>query len=554
MIGVISKASEARAVREFFQLFKTPWEFYVPGSKYDLVIATREEIPRDLNTSALVIYHSQSIGFDDQIGVEAESSKTSDWVQWDCRDFPVYGDLTVFHSAGRRLLNRRKTSEVVGAILEGLERPTVRIGFDLFYEVGFLLSQGQPPENARFPTLELHISLLRTIILALGMPFVEVPPVPPGYDFMACLTHDVDFVGIREHKFDHTMWGFLYRSTVGSLLKTLAGKLPWSKCLQNWAAALSLPLVHLGLRHDFWLEFDRYAELERGLGSTFFFLPFKNVPGTLGSTAAPKRRAARYDVAEISEQVLNLVNNGCEVGLHGIDAWRNVQSAQAEQARIHDVAGQSDLGTRMHWLYWSESAPKILEEAGFAYDSTFGYNEAVGFRAGTTQPFSPSGAKRLLELPLNIQDSAMFYSDRMMLSEAEAMDACRELIHIMSSSGGALTVNWHTRSLSPERLWGNFYAELLKEIQTHRVWFGTAQEIVGWFQKRRAIRFEENGVRVALTSPAGRSEPSFTIRTYEPSLIPGKSAFSPCMSTYEDTLWSGEEALECRIDRVTSAG
>ena len=44
----------------------------------------------------------------------------------------------------------------------------------------------------------------------------------------------------------------------------------------------------------------------------------------------------------------------------------------------------------------------------------------------------------------------------------------------MSSSGGALTVNWHTRSLSPERLWGDFYKELLAEIQTHRVWFGTA--------------------------------------------------------------------------------
>ena len=82
----------------------------------------------------------------------------------------------------------------------------------------------------------------------------------------------------------------------------------------------------------------------------------------------------------------------------------------------------------MHWLYWKEASPKVLEDAGFTYDSTFGYNDAIGFRAGTTQPFCPLGAERLLELPLNIQDSAMFYSDRMMLSETEALNACREVI------------------------------------------------------------------------------------------------------------------------------
>jgi hypothetical protein len=30
MIGVISKDHEREAVREFFQLFKTPWEFCAP--------------------------------------------------------------------------------------------------------------------------------------------------------------------------------------------------------------------------------------------------------------------------------------------------------------------------------------------------------------------------------------------------------------------------------------------------------------------------------------------------------------------------------------------
>jgi hypothetical protein len=549
VIGVLSKDSEARAVQEFFQLFKTPWEFCVPRKHYDLVIVTAEEIPQDLSASALVIYNSHAIGFDDGFGLMATSRRKCGWVEWQGIEFPVYGDLAVFQSVGRPLIRLKQTPEVVGSLLRGAERPTVRIGIDLFYEVALLLTQGQPAENARFATLDTHISLLRAIMVSLGVPFVEVPPVPAGYDFMGCLTHDVDFVGIRDHKWDHTLWGFLYRATAGSLLKALTGRLPWSKCLQNWAAVLSLPLVHLGFRDDFWLEFDRYMEIERELGSTFFFLPFQNVAGTLGPIPAPKRRAAKYDLDKIREQVLDLVNNGCEVGLHGIDAWHDLHSAQSEQSRIRELTGRSAVGTRMHWLYWKEGSPETLDDAGFTYDSTFGYNDAIGFRAGTTQPFCPLGAERLLELPLNIQDSAMFYSDRMMLSETEALNACKELIHSMSLSGGALTVNWHTRSLSPERLWGDFYARLLKEIQTHRVWFGTAHEIVGWFRKRRALRFdsvdfEENGVRVALSSPYPRSESSFTVRIHHPKFVPNESGFPLCMPVHTDNQWSGEEVLE----------
>jgi hypothetical protein len=550
VIGVLSNDGEARAVQEFFELFKTPWEFCVTSNSYDLVIATREEIPRDLCARVLVIYRSHSLPFDDQIGVVTESRVRCDWAEWQGVQFPVYGDLALFRPLGQPLVKRGQTFETVGSIVGNPGRPTVRIGLDLFSEVTFLLSQGQPAENARFPTLDIHISMLRAIMIHLEVPFVEVPPVPAGYDFTACLTHDVDFVGIRDHMCDHTMWGFLYRSLVGSLLHALQGKLSWSKCLQNWTAALSLPLVHLGFRADFWLEFKRYMDIEKEFGSTFFFLPFKNVTGTVGSTPAPKRRAAKYDVAGIREEVLELANNGCEVGLHGIDAWQSAQNGRAELHRMRDVTGQAEMGTRMHWLYWNESSPKTLEEAGFAYDSTFGYNDAVGFRAGTTQPFCPLSAERLLELPLNIQDSAMFYSDRMKLSETEALNACKKLIQCMSLSGGALTVNWHTRSLSPERLWGDFYVQLLKEIQTHRVWFGTAHEIVSWFRERRALRFdsghfEENGVpRVALSSPAGRSEPSFAVRSHHPRFVSDEAGFPVCIPAYNDVQWNGEEVLE----------
>ena len=547
---MLSKPAEVRAVKEFFELFKTPWEFFVPGHKYDLLISTLEEIPEGVNARALVVYQSRAVSLDEQLGVVADSGRRYDWVEWNGVEFPVYGDMAVLQAAGPpAVLRRRQTQESVGCFADS-NRPTARIGYDLFHEVVFLLSEGQPRENARVPTLDLHISLLRAIMASLGVSFVEVPPAPAGYDFMACLTHDVDFVGIRDHKCDHTMWGFLYRSLIGSLAHALRGEVSWSRCLRNWVAAWSLPLVHLGLREDFWLEFERYLAIEKEFGSTFFFIPFKKVAGTLNGAPAPRRRAAKYDFAGIKEQVAGLLKNGCEIGLHGLNAWQSPEDGQAELQQVRDITGQAEIGTRMHWLYWNQASPRVLEEAGFSYDSTFGYNDAVGFRAGTAQAFRPLGVERMLELPLNIQDSALFYSDRMRLSEAEALTACKEVVQVLACLGGALTVNWHTRSLSPERLWGDFYKQLLAEIQTHRVWFGTAEEVVGWFRKRRALRFEsvhwENDeARVVLSRQDCSLEPPYTLRIYRPAPgTGGQPSFS--MPAYTDHQWHGEEAFDTR--------
>jgi hypothetical protein len=557
VIGVSSKDGEAWAAQEFFQLFKTPWEFYVPGNAYDVVVVTTQEIPRGLHAGAVIVYQSQATNWDESFGFVVQSRTKGGWVEWTEAEFPIYGDVSAFRPVGRPFLRNKGSCGTVGSILEGSVQPTARIGIDLFYEVGSLLSQGQPAENAAIATLDLHIAVLRTTMVSLGVPFVEISPVPAGYDFIGCLTHDVDFVGIKDHKCDHTMWGFLYRATIRSLLKALKGELEWSECRQNWSAALALPLVHLGLREDFWLEFDRYMEVEQGLGSTFFFLPFKDVAGSLGSAPAPKRRAAKYDLAGIKEQILGLTRKGCEVGLHGIDAWQNVQSAESELSRIREFTGRADVGTRMHWLYWDGGSAKTLEKAGFAYDSTFGYNDAVGFRAGTAQPFCPAGAERMLELPLIIQDSAMFYSGRMRLSEADALDVCKEVIRSLCSSGGVLTVNWHTRSLSPERLWGKFYATLLKEIQAHRVWFATGQTIAEWFRKRRSLRFdsvsfEKTGAHITFSGLKGHPHPEFAVRAYHP-LWPTEGSEIPVFGSELQICGMTSELMETPHDRPCTA-
>src|SRR5204862_2603238 len=100
---------------------------------------------------------------------------------------------------------------------------------------------------------------------------------------------------------------------------------------------------------------------------------------------------------------------------------------RAEKAAVAAVAGECS-GIRIHWLLRDANTPAALERAGYGYDSTCGYNETVGYCSGTGQVFRPLGMRTLLELPMHIQDGALFYPRASNLSEAEAEKRCQVLI------------------------------------------------------------------------------------------------------------------------------
>jgi hypothetical protein len=248
--------------------------------------------------------------------------------------------------------------------------------------------------------------------------------------------------------------------------------------------------------------------MEKDFRSTYFFIPFKNVCGNEYPAKHLNRRGAKYDIRDHKELLQQLLEKGNEVGVHGINAWHNPEDGCQEKKQITDMTGRDNAGVRIHWLFQDAQMFANLEKAGYAYDSTFGYNDTIGFRGGTGQVFRPLGAKNLLELPLHIQDTALFFPAKMGLSEHKAMELCQNIIRSARSFGGVLTILWHQRSLAPERLWGRFYAALLEEMQKNKVWFGTAGDVVKWFEKRRRVSFED------LDLEEGDSLPPLMMRVY----------------------------------------
>jgi hypothetical protein len=530
LIGIIAPRSEAPAVEEFFELFKTPWEWYRPEQHYDVIVVAGDERPR-ISPKLLIVFSSSVTRVDEVCGIVADRRAGRSTVEWQDVTLPIYGSLLTFSEESRGEPSVRSHSGPAAISVTRDHQTVQRVGYDLFREVEFLLTEGQPVSEAHIPTLDIHIQMLRDWILLAGIPVLEIPPVPAGYQFSVCLTHDIDFVGIRNHKFDHTMWGFLYRATVGVAWNFVRRKTSLSRVLHSWRAALALPAVFLGWAKDFWEPFEWYLRVERGLPVTYFLIPFKGRGGDKVPGPHPGRRAAGYDLYRLGPALEKLRDAGCEIAVHGIDAWHSVEKGREELNRITAVNGGSSQGIRMHWLLRDADTFRVLEEAGYSYDSTVGYNETVGYRAGVTQVYRPLDTERLLELPMLIQDGALFYPGRLGLREDEARRRCTCITKHVAKSGGILTLLWHDRSHAPERFWGDFYAAMIDDLRLMGAWFPTAEQAVKWFRKRRQVRFE----RALSTVAPGRSidsivsglvEPPLKVRLYEPrGSVPMKAEF-----------------------------
>jgi hypothetical protein len=512
MIGVHAPDSDPRIVAEFFELFKTPWEMAVKGRLYEAVVGTDEGAVA-FEAPAYFLYCGRQTRSDRETVSPGNAAGTMLWHE---ESLPIFGGLVTAHGSTTIAPATSGSRPVVWNDVVGATRVT-RIGYDLFHETGHILRHGQPVEWARVPTLDLHVDILRGLLSASRVSFVEVPPRPADADFICCLTHDVDFFGIRRHRADKTLAGFVTRATVGGLRDLARRRRTVTEVGTNLRAAVTLPLVWAGLKRDFWQPFDDYARVESGGCSTFFLVPFKSRPGVSPAGTSEPQRAVPYAVAEIAAEARRARARGSELGVHGLDAWRDTAAGRAELAEVTQATGQADAGIRMHWLYFDAGSPARLEAAGFAYDSTWGYNETVGYRAGTSQAFVLPGTRQLMELPMTIMDSAMLSGRRLAMAPAAAESLWRPIVDRARRAGGAVVINWHERSLAPERLWGRAYTALLAHISAgNRAWFTTAGRAVEWFRWRRSITFERDGRQLRVVAPP-TSLPAGLLRVTRPA-------------------------------------
>src|SRR5215467_1766166 len=90
MMGVISNSDEEDVVREFFELFKIPWEFYRAGAHYDVVLCSANSRVGHLSTKVLIIYGSSQ---DEGLIKSRHKAPTLSFLG---KRLPILGDASTF--------------------------------------------------------------------------------------------------------------------------------------------------------------------------------------------------------------------------------------------------------------------------------------------------------------------------------------------------------------------------------------------------------------------------------------------------------------------------
>lgn len=310
-----------------------------------------------------------------------------------------------------------------------------------------------------------------------GVTLEPLPLWPNGARFAAVLSHDVDEV----------RYGSV---TEGARLLALA---PRSYALRAGITQAARGLANRG-RDPYW-NFERWVESERarGFGSSFYFC-----------APAPLRRHqydARYRLTDrvdsfgargtVGALTRALVERGCDVGLHGsYESHVDADDLAAQRRQIEDASGAPVTGTRQHFLRFDVAGTFAAQEAaGFDHDSTLGYNETPGFRAGIAGPFHPWNAAaraphRLLELPLTVMDGSLFRA--LGLSGAEAAARVQAHLGEVERVGGLAVLLWHPNSADEAHYpgWWTAWTAALDGLAARGGWGTHGRSVATWWRQR----------------------------------------------------------------------
>lgn len=331
------------------------------------------------------------------------------------------------------------------------------------------------------PVVNRYVALLERALPRLGV-YDARPRWPNGARAAIGISHDVD----RPDKYA------ILRAVRGGRLPP-PPRLPW------FAARAARDFVHRvrdPRPDDFWLFREVVAaEAAHGVRSTFLF---SVVPAyaSYGST-----NDVLYDAAwpRLRSEMRRLRGEEVELGLHAsYNAWRDPSRFGAERAQLEDLSGGPIRGLRHHFWQVGPDLPRTLrahEAAGFEYDSSIAFNDAVGLRRAIALPYRPWDAteQRTLgtwQLPVIALDSAACTGAA---SADEAIDGVWAGIERVIDGGGLAVLDWHVRCSYPGndryRLWGETYLGILERLASQSgVWVAGLGEIADWTATRsRAI-------------------------------------------------------------------
>ena len=276
--------------------------------------------------------------------------------------------------------------------------------------------------------------------------------------FTIALTHDVD-----------TPWRWTRIGLRGAAarLKQNVRHAQLGPAVRETTGLATVPLHRLRGTDPNW-RFEQILAEERrrgATGSSFYVIASHHDPHDGAAAEAYSRLRPRL--------VETLLEAGGEVGLHGsYTAADDPVRLAAEKHKLEALAGPIT-GHRYHYLRVDPHRNlSPLADVGLRYDTTLGFPDALGFRAGIARPFRPWDFEReepldLIEVPLAAMDATLAEERYLGLAAKRAEPQLMQLLDRAAEFGGAFAVLWHPDRFDPATSggWDRLYSRLLAGAQ-----------------------------------------------------------------------------------------
>uniref|UniRef100_UPI00404A7E49 polysaccharide deacetylase family protein n=2 Tax=Flavobacterium sp. TaxID=239 RepID=UPI00404A7E49 len=236
-------------------------------------------------------------------------------------------------------------------------------------------------------------------------------------------------------------------------------------------------LFHLKTFYDkevYW-NFEDIIDIENSFGvkSTFYILN-ESIPFNLFDIKNWKLSLGRYNIQEerIVEMIRFLDANGWEIGVHGSYlSYKNLELLKSEKKQLELLLGKEVVGIRQHYLNLDDKTWSLQKEAGFKYDSSFGYTRDIGFKEEKVAPFKPFGDDFTV-YPLVIMDSCF-------ANKKDNWEYLDIIVNQAIENNGIVTINWHNNNYNSIEypMYRQNYIDLIKYLLDKGGNFATLKEI-----------------------------------------------------------------------------
>jgi hypothetical protein len=308
--------------------------------------------------------------------------------------------------------------------------------------------------DERIPYAALAMWFLQHAICKLIPQAQGSAQAPENLTHAIICSHDVDLIPLG------------YLSTLGRLGKNSLNSLRESPMLAFDIAAHAMRFAFGGTNPLQNIEELATYEQISGITSSFNFI-----------VRHGHRRDANYRIDNFAVITLakHLQSMGMDIDVHGSYTSLDTTEGLAREFQVLQGHGFRPLGGRQHWLRFSlDRLIPAVERAGAVFDSSVGWQNRIGFRAGACFPYPPYNfaeerTASFIEIPLAVMDQALRGNP-----EQAFCDVAKLLATSRTYGWGGISLLWHPDDFGgaqlPIEVGRTFYALLEARSEWKDIW------------------------------------------------------------------------------------